>query len=167
MLAEIFEYVRKCDLCQRAKPAQDARVGLHSAKPSFQPMDRLFIDFLGPLVRSKRGNVAIFVIVDAFSKFVAFNPVRKITSRVVLDCLERGFFPAYGTPKYLVTHNAKVFCCKLFNDMCFWWGVEHVTTTPYYPQASLAERVNRNLKSALKIFHHQTQKAWYDDVVSF
>jgi hypothetical protein len=129
-------------------------------------MDRLFIDFVGPLVRSKRGNIAILVIVDAFSKIVAFYPVRNITSRVVLDCLERGFFPAYGTPKYQVTDNTKVFFCKLFNDVCFRWGVEHVTTTPYYPQASLAERVNRNLKSALKIFL-QTQKTWNEDLPSF
>jgi hypothetical protein len=42
--------------------------------------------------------------------------------------------------------------------------VEHITTTPYYPQDSLAERVNRNLKSALKIFHHQTQNAWDEDL---
>ena len=42
--------------------------------------------------------------------------------------------------------------------------MEHITTTPYYPQASLAERVNRNLKSALKIFHYQTQNAWDEDL---
>jgi hypothetical protein len=38
--------------------------------------------------------------------------------------------------------------------------VKHLTTTPYYPQASLAELVNRNLKSALKFFHHSSQKIW-------
>jgi len=43
-------------------------------------------------------------------------------------------------------------------------GVQHVTTTPYYPQASLAERANRNLKAALKIFHHQSQKSWDEDL---
>jgi hypothetical protein len=26
---EIYDYVRQCDLCQRAKPAQDTHVGLH------------------------------------------------------------------------------------------------------------------------------------------
>ena len=44
--------------------------------------------------------------------------------------------------------------------MCYRWGVAHITTTPYYPQASLAERVNRNHKSALKIFHHASQSEW-------
>jgi hypothetical protein len=73
MRAEIFDYVRKCELCQRAKPAHDVRVGLHSAQPSSQPMDKLFIDFVGPLIRSKRHNIAIFVVVDAFSKFLSLS----------------------------------------------------------------------------------------------
>ena len=76
MTAEIFEYVRRCELCQRAKPAQDKSVGLHSDKSSTQPMGKLFIDFVGPLVRSKRGDIAILVILNAFSKFVSFCPVR-------------------------------------------------------------------------------------------
>jgi hypothetical protein len=37
---------------------------------------------------------------------------------------------------------------------------------PYYPQASLAERVMRNLNAALKIFHNQLQKMW-DDKLHF
>jgi hypothetical protein len=86
--------------------------------------------------------------------------VRRMSAQVVLDCLERSFFPAYGTPTCVVTDNALVFRCRQFKDLCFRWGITHVTTTPYYPQASLAERVNRNLKSALKIFHQASQSAW-------
>jgi hypothetical protein len=119
---EVFNYVQRRDLCQRAKPIQNTRVGLHSAEPSFYPMQKLFVDFVGPLITSKRGNTAIQVVVDAFSKFVTFNSVRKMTSRVVLECLERGFFFTYGTPKYVVTENARVFCCRNFRDLCFRWG---------------------------------------------
>ena len=138
--------------------------GLHSAEPSAQPLDRLFNDFVDPLVRTKMGNIAILVLVDPFSKFVALYPVRSITARVVLECLERTFFPAYGTPKSIVSDNARVFCHKSFKDLCFRWGFQHVTTTPYFLQASLAERVKRNLKAALKIFHHESQNAWDEDL---
>jgi len=89
-----------------------------------------------------------------FSKSITLYPVRKIAARAVLDCLERSYFPAYGTPKSVMTDNARVFCGKDFKDLSFKWEIQHITTTPYYPQASLTERVNRNLKSALKIFHH-------------
>jgi len=160
---EVFNCVRKCDLCQRAKPAQDTRVGLHFANSVSRAMDSLFVDFVGPLVRSKRGSIAILV-VDSFSKFVSFCPVRKITSQAVSGYLEREYFPAYGTPKSIVTDNARVFCCKDFKDLCFRWGIEHTTSTPCYPQASLAERVNRNLKSALKIFHEESQSSWDEDL---
>jgi hypothetical protein len=83
MQREVFAYVRQCEACQRAKPAQDAHVGLHSASPSSCPMEKLFTDFVGPLTCTKRGNIAILVVVDAFSKFVQFYPVRKMSSRVV------------------------------------------------------------------------------------
>jgi hypothetical protein len=78
--------------------------------------------------------------------------------------LERVYFPVYGTPRLIVSDNARVFCCKQFRDLCFRWGVDHITSTPYYPQGSLAERMNRNLKSALKIFHSHSQSKWDDDL---
>jgi hypothetical protein len=83
---------------------------------------------------------------------------------VLLLIIWRNYFPIYGTPKPIVSDNARVFSCKAFKDLCFRRGVEHITTMPYYPQASLAERVNRNLKSALKIFHSESQEKWDEDL---
>jgi hypothetical protein len=164
MQAEIFNYVCRCDICQGAKSARDTRVRLHSASPSSQPMEKLFIHFVGPLTRKNRGNLAMLVRINAFSKFVFFRPFQKISSQVASDCLERAFFPAYGMPVSIVTDNARVFCCKHSRDLCFRWGITHITTTPYYPRASLAQRVYRNLKSALKILHHEHQAMWDEDL---
>jgi hypothetical protein len=73
------------------KPPKTA-VGLHSASPMTFPMERVFIDFMGPLTRSKRGSVAILAVLDGFSKFVTFYPTRRITSNEVCDRLERQYF---------------------------------------------------------------------------
>jgi len=35
--------------------------------------------------------------------------MRRMTSQAVLDYLERGYFPVFGTPKSIVTDNARVF----------------------------------------------------------
>jgi len=70
--------------------------------------ERLFVDFVGPFTRMKWGNSAILVTLDAFSKFVFFYPVRKISSQVVIDCLERNYFPAFGTPHSIVMDNASL-----------------------------------------------------------
>jgi hypothetical protein len=127
-------------------------------------LERIFIDFMEPLSRMKRGHQAIMVVMDSFSKFVAFFPVWRIMAEVVCEVLETHYFNVYGIPKSLVTDNAKVFKSKRFYDFCFQWGVCRIHTTPYYPQGSLAEMVMRNLKAALKIFHHQTQDRWDEDL---
>jgi hypothetical protein len=38
---------------------------------------------VGPLTRTKRGNIAILVIFDTFSKFVWFRAVRNINAQEV------------------------------------------------------------------------------------
>jgi hypothetical protein len=40
-----------------------------------------------------------------------------MASSVVIDCLEKGYFPAYGTPTSIVTDNARVFRSKEVKDL--------------------------------------------------
>jgi hypothetical protein len=73
---DVFHYVCQCDVCQHAKLAQDNKVGLHTVTPASYRLERVFIEFMGPLVRTKRGNQAILVVTYGFSKFVAFYGLR-------------------------------------------------------------------------------------------
>jgi hypothetical protein len=162
--SDVTNYVRTCDVCQRAKPAQNTRVGFHDSQVVPKPMERIFIDFVGPIVRSRQGNLAILVVLDGFSKFVAMYPVRKITSSAVVACLVDKYFPSFGIPTYIVSDNASVFRSRLFYNTCFSWGIKHLTISPYYPQASQVERFNRNLKAALTIFHHAQHTRWDENL---
>ena len=76
-------------------------------KLSTQPTEKLFVDIVAPLTPTKLGNSAILVVSDGFSKFVCFYPVRRISSQVVIDCLERNYFPAYGTPNAIVVETSQ------------------------------------------------------------
>jgi hypothetical protein len=163
---DVTKYVRQCEVCQRAKPAQNTRVGLHNSQVVTRPLERIFVDFVGPIVRSRRGNIALFVVLDGFSKFVALYPVRKITSQAVVSCLVQRYFSCYGMPKTIVSDNATVFRSRLFYNTCFAWGIKHVTISPYYPQASQVERFNRNLKAALTIYYHSDQTRWDENLSS-
>ena len=89
-------------------------MGFHQATPASYPLERVFIDFTGPLISTKRGNQAILVVMDSFSKFVTFYPVHNINSATVCEVLESRYFTAYGVPKSLVSDNAKVFRSKAF-----------------------------------------------------
>jgi len=50
------------------------------------------------------------------------------------------------------------------SKFCVSSGVENSTTTHYYPQAYLAERVNRNFKAALEIPHHESLNTWNNNL---
>ena len=112
---------------REARP--NARVGLHAAEHYAKPLEKLFVEFVRPLTRTKCGNSAILFVLGSVSKFVTIFPVRRMASSVVIDCLEKGYFPAYGTPMSIVTHNARVFRSKEIKELCFRWGDEHIYTT--------------------------------------
>jgi hypothetical protein len=115
-------------------------------------MERV-IDLVGPTIRSRKGNVTILVDLDRFSKYVSLYPVRRISAEVVKTCLVERFFPFLGVLQEIVSNNAIFFRYKIFYDLCFSWGIKHITTSPYYPQASQIKRFNRDLKVALSIYH--------------
>jgi hypothetical protein len=163
---DVIKYVRQCAECQRAKAAQNTKVGLHSSQVVTKPKERIYIDFVGSIVRSRRGNVAILVVLDGFSKFVAMYPVRKITAAAVVSHLVEKYFPCFGVPSCIVSDNVAVFKSCCFYNTCFSWGIKHVTTSPYYPQASQVERFNRNLKAALTIYHNSQHVYWDENLPS-
>jgi hypothetical protein len=161
---DVAKYVRQCGVCQRAKPAQNTRVGLHNSQIVTKPIERIFIDFEGPIVRSRQGNLALLFVLDGFSKFVYIYPVRKITSDAVVKCLVGRYFSCFGIPTPNFSDNAMVFKSRLFYNTCFSWGIKHTTTSPYYPQGSQVERFNRNLKAALTIYHNSQHTRWDENL---
>ena len=77
MKRQIAEYVAKCDIYCRVKADHQRPVGL------LQPLsipewkwDAISMDFVTGLPRSPKGNDAIWVIVDRFSKLAHFLPVK-------------------------------------------------------------------------------------------
>ena len=80
-------------------------------------------------------------------------------SRSALSAL-RQIVASFGCPRVVVTDNTSQFTSRDFRRFCFDAGIEHVTTVTYYPNPSQAERVNRNLKSALIAYHSSDHSRW-------
>ena len=122
-------------------------------------LEKLFIDFIGKLPRSKAGNCYALVVVDAFSKFSWVFPLREATAALAVSSL-RSLFGSCGPCRYLVSDNGSQFTSKLFRNFCFGLGIHHITTTPYYPKPNHSERFNRNLRAALIAYHHSDHSSW-------
>lgn len=165
MNADIAARVKSCKLCALSKPAQQTNIGFMASDIAKAPMEKIFIDFVGKLPRTSNGNTMILSCVDAFTKFAWLVPVREATTRTVIRELNK-IFSNFSLVRYLVTDNAPQFTSAPFKKFCFDKGVEHVLQTPYYPKGSHAERLNRNLKSALIAFNAHSQNKW-DETLSW
>lgn len=159
MRGDVRDYVTKCLPCARSKPARDTHFGPLSSEVASRPMERLFCDYVGPMVRSRSQNTQLLVCIDAFSKYVFLAPTRQANSNTTIKELKR-IIQNFGIPETLVTDNTAYFTSHELENWCFSLGIKHVTTSPYYPQPSHAERFNRNLKSALIAYHSNNHNCW-------
>ena len=63
-------------------------------------------------------------------------------------------------PQCLVSDNAHQFTSRKYRNFCFGLGINHVTTSPYYPKLNFSECYNRNLKTTLVAYHHDDHASW-------
>lgn len=161
---DITRMVKQCLLCAKSKPAQQTNVGFLASKVASKPLERLYIDFVGKLPRTSRGNTMIFSVIDAFSKFCWLIPIREPNSNSVIREL-KNIFTNFSIPEVIVSDNGSAFTSKAFRNFCFNLGIKHVTCTEYYARSNMVERLHRNLKSALISFNSEKQTKWDDTLV--
>ena len=56
MEKEVKAHIRLCEVCQQSKPSSNTNIGLHCADIAERPLQRLFLDFMGPVVRSNSSS---------------------------------------------------------------------------------------------------------------
>ncbi|XP_059221564.1 uncharacterized protein K02A2.6-like [Stomoxys calcitrans] len=119
---------------------------------TLRPFQRLYCDFLGPYPCSKSRNCQLFIAVDHFTKFLFLKPMKSATSIGVIDYLHNELFCTFGIPQYIHTDNAKQFTSKEMREFFATYGIRHITTGFYSPQANAAERANREIISKIRYF---------------
>jgi len=95
---------------------REARTGyacrITRRQPSVTTDGPVVLRIFGPIRANQERQRCCFSRVDSFSRLVCLYPVRRMMSQAVLVYLERGYFSVLGTPKSIVTDNARIFCGK-------------------------------------------------------
>jgi hypothetical protein len=151
--------VRCCNSCQRAKQAQNSRLGLHSSKVLQILLEKILINYVDPIFRSRKGNIALLIGVDEFSKLLSLCPARKLSSDAELSFLVKRVSPAMEFPICCLTQCDRIQIKHVLQSLLF-MGIRHVTTSPHYPQASQAEWFNCSLIGDPTIYHNSQHTHW-------
>ncbi|XP_017463028.1 PREDICTED: uncharacterized protein YagA-like, partial [Rhagoletis zephyria] len=143
--------------CQKNKIHRHASSPIASFEPPTERFEHIHIDLVS-LKRSKGFNQCL-TIIDRFTRYPEAVPLSDGTAETVAHALSLHWISRHGIPKRLTSDQGPQFESDLFQSLLKFYGIKHLHTTPYHPQANgLVERLHRQLKSAL-LCHDES---WYD-----
>lgn len=133
---KIEKIIKSCVPCILAERKQGKQEGLlNSIAKGEVPLDTYHIDHLGPLPSTKKSYNHIFLIVDAFSKFVWLYATRSTNTVEVLNILKKQSI-IFGNPRRIILDRGTAFTPNDFQGYCKEEHIEHVLITTGIPRAN-------------------------------
>ena len=159
MGTDIKNYVQSCNTCQqRKKPLRTEP--LHPIKVG-RPYDRIGMDIVGPLPRTKRGNLYIVVATEYLTKWPEARAIPDAKAASVVSFFYEDIICRHGCPRELLTDQGTHFVNEMLDAMCKRLGVNHRLSTAYHPQTNgLVERFNRTLCEILAKYTNEYKEEW-------
>ena len=121
---------------------------------------RIAIDIVGPLPRSKAGNKYILIVCYHATRYPEAVPLPSIEAERIAKELVK-LFSRVGIPDDILTDQGTNFMSALLQEIYRLLHIKWIRTTPYHPQTDgLVERFNGTLKAMLKKLTSRNQKDW-------
>mgnify|MGYP002153704867 CR=1 FL=1 len=161
MNQDVANYIATCDVCSRNKKhtpyGRRPLIEYHAG----DPMERVHIDFLGPLPQTPRGNEHILMMVDQFTKWVECIPLPSQKVEDTAKAAVNNFFSRFGYPFQLFSDQGRNFESALFAELCKALHIHSTRTTPYRPSANgQVERYTRTLMDAVWCLVRKSHNQW-------
>jgi hypothetical protein len=153
MRKEVAGYVAKCSICQQVRVEHRKPAGLLQQLPIPEwKWEMITMDFVSGLPRGKRGNNAIWVIVDRLTKFALFLPVKMTDS---VDKLAKIYVNEvvrlHGVPTLIVSDRDPRFTSRLWPSIQRALGTNLSISTAFHLQTDgQSERIIQILKDLLR-----------------
>ena len=114
-----------------------------------KPFSRIFIDHLGPLIKSNRKE-HIIAAVDGLTKFVVLEAVTSTKTAEVIKFLER-IFAGYGKPDRIVSDQGTAFTSGAFRKFLEQHAVTHIRISTQHANSNgQVERMNKEIARLLR-----------------
>ena len=164
MAAQVKRYILYCDLCQRVKYLSISMEGEYQFIPSAGPNDLVTVDYYGPLPMARGGNQYIFVMLDAFSKYVSLYTMKSATARMTLKKIFNNFIPKFGKPKRILSDHGTQFTAALCKNQLESEGITVLYSSIRHPQSNPTERVMRELGRLFRTLCADKHAKWVEFV---
>ena len=146
--SEVRNVTQSCSTCAKIKPQFLKYEG--NLINSTRPLQRLSLDFKGPLPSRSR-NKYLLTIIDEFSRFPFAFSVNEMTTEVVIKCL-CSLFCLVGMPESIHSDRGKAFVSAQFKQFLYERGIALTHSSPYNPRGnSQIERLNGTIWRTIEL----------------
>ena len=145
----VKEFVASCPICQKRDRDFTKLYSEPFIGSTYEPMECVQIDHIGPFQKDTRGNTHILVMVDTFSRWTELYAVPDAGAETAALCLADYIF-RYGPPKEVLSDHGSAFIDASFNAFAKLANVE--ITHPYAgdkERTGIVERENREVRTHL------------------
>jgi hypothetical protein len=167
MKRDIAEYIAKCDVCSRVKAEHQKPAGLlQPLKVPDWKWDKIGMDFITGLPRTKSGYDSIWVVVDRLTKVAHFIPVKTTyTSAKLADIYMKRIVCLHGVPKSIVSDRGTQFTSHFWKQLHESLGTRLAFSTSFHSLTDgQTERVSQILEDMLRACALDYGSRWDDNL---
>ena len=158
---DAYNYVKKCDKCQRFADVPTAPPVKLTTMTSPWPFAVWGINLIGSLPTGKWGVKYAIVAVDYFTKLNEAEPLASITTKKSLDFVIQNIVCRYGLPRKIVSDNGTQLESDEFTGFCEKNCIIKSFSSVSRPQGNgQVEVVNKTLKASMKKRLEEAKGRW-------
>ena len=147
---DVAEFYRSCESCHKCPHGKVPKAQLIPLLIISEPFQRIALNIVGTLPRSRSGNRYVLVICDYATRFSEAVPLCFIEAEKIAEELIR-LFARVGIPNEILMDQGSNFTLQLLSELSRLLHVHPIRTCPYHPQTDrLVERFNQTLKMMLR-----------------
>ena len=141
-----------------------------SLRPHGTPLksnDKIAMDILGPLPKTKRGHQYILSIYDELTKYLILVPLKTQQTESVWKALLNHYIYIFSAPKRILTDQGQNFISELMQKYEEAFKIKHIKTTSFHPQSNGSlERTHGVIKDMLRVIQKDWNQEW-DETLNF
>ena len=146
---DVRKMTAECSICAEVKP-RFYKPNKTSLVKSTQPLEKISIDFKGPLPSSGK-NRYLLTMIDEYTRFPFAFPCADMTASTVIKCLVE-VFSIFGMPQFIHSDRGSQFMSDELKSFLHEKGIATSRSTPYNPRGNgQVERLNNTIWKAITL----------------
>jgi hypothetical protein len=147
----VRQFIKTCPCCQKMSYLKTPILTQRFTTSAYTPMERIYVDTIGPLQEDKNGHKYITVIIDGFSRWVELYAVPNTSAETAAKVALLDWVGRFGTPSQIMSDGGTQFTNELWQELSLLMGSEKLESFPYSHQENgLIENANKRIMKYLR-----------------